>query len=99
MSTMCFAMEPIRGRAEMRGIPRSIGIALVIEHTPSENPELNEREQQDDDREDERERRTEAELRLLESRLEDEQRDGARRVERPAEAVRQDVDRVERSQD
>src|SRR5512132_2230809 len=98
MRTMCFAIEPIRGRVDSRGSPRSIGIALAIMHTAPEHAELNEREQQDDDREDEGEGRAEPELRLLERSLEDEERHGACRVERAAETVREDVDRVERAQ-
>src|SRR5437867_10861122 len=98
MRTACFAIEPIRGRAEDRGRPRSIGMALAILHAPSEDAELDERKEKDDQGEDERERGTEAELRLLERGLEDEERDRARRVERAAEPVGENVDRVERPQ-
>src|SRR6267142_3370195 len=65
---------------------------------PAQHAELDEGEQQDDQSENEGERRTEAELRLLEGGLENEQRHRAGRVERPAEAVREDVDRVKRAE-
>src|SRR5438093_460418 len=87
MSTMCFAIEPTRGRVEKRGRPRSIGMALAIIHTSSEDAELDEREQQDDEGEDERERGAKAELRLLERRLEDQQRHRPRGIERATEAA------------
>src|SRR5205814_7263071 len=79
-----------------RGTPRSRVMALAILHASSQDPELDEGEQQDDEREDERERRPQPELGLLESRSEYEQGHRARRVERPA--VREDIDGIERSQ-
>src|SRR4029077_11875286 len=92
MSQTCFAIAPTRGRAEKRGRPRSIGIALAIIDTTSEHAELDQREEQDDQREDERERRAEPELCLLKRRLEHEQRHRSRRIERTAGPARQHVD-------